>query len=284
MNGVICVYKPKGISSHDCIYKVRRALGTKRVGHTGTLDPMAEGVLPICVGKATRASEMIMASEKVYKAEITFGAETTTADSEGEITRKSDKIVTKEEFLSILPRFIGEIEQIPPMYSAIHHQGKRLYQLAREGKEVERKPRKITIFNIELLSFSGDKAEIRVTCSKGTYIRTLCEDLGRAAGGSAHMSALIREQSGIFTIENSVKPEDITEDKLIPVDEMFKEYESIILNAENEGRVLNGAPIKYRCREGEIYRLYGEGGNFLCLSKGIMEEGESLLKMVKSFY
>lgn len=284
MNGVICVYKPSGISSHDCIYKVRRALGTRKVGHTGTLDPMAEGVLPICVGKATRASEMIMAAKKVYKAEITFGFETTTADSEGEVTRKSDKVVTKEEFLAVLPQFIGEIEQIPPMYSAIHHQGKRLYQLAREGKEVERKPREITIFSIELLSFLGERAEIRVTCSKGTYIRTLCEDLGRAAGSAAHMSALIREQSGVFTIENSVRPEDITEDKLIPVDEMFKEYESIILNAENEGRVLNGAPIKLKCREGEVYRLYGEEGNFLCLSKGIIEEGVSFLKMVKSFY
>ena len=284
MNGVICVYKPGGISSHDCIYKVRRALGTRKVGHTGTLDPMAEGVLPICVGKATRASEMIMASEKVYKAELTFGAETTTADSEGEITRKSDKIITKEEFLNVLPKFTGEIEQIPPMYSAVHHNGQRLYKLAREGIEVERKPRKITIFGIEVLSFSEEKAEIRVTCSKGTYIRTLCEDLAKAAGGAAHMSALVREKSGVFTIENSVKPEDISEDKLIPVDEMFKEFERITLSEEEEWKVRNGAPIKHNCNEGETYRLYSKNEEFLCLSKGINENGEKMLKMVKSFY
>lgn len=284
MNGVICVYKPGGISSHDCIYKVRRALGTRKVGHTGTLDPMAEGVLPICVGKATRASEMIMASEKVYKAELTFGAETTTADSEGEITRKSDKIITKEEFLNVLPKFTGEIEQIPPMYSAVHHNGQRLYKLAREGIEVERKPRKITIFGIEVLSFSEEKAEIRVTCSKGTYIRTLCEDLAKAAGGAAHMSALVREKSGVFTIENSVKPEDISEDKLIPVDEMFKEFERITLSEEEEWKVRNGAPIKHSCNEGETYRLYSKTEEFLCLSKGTNENGEKMLKMVKSFY
>ena len=210
MNGVICVYKPGGISSHDCIYKVRRALGTRKVGHTGTLDPMAEGVLPICVGKATRASEMIMASEKVYKAELTFGAETTTADSEGEITRKSDKIITKEEFLNVLPKFTGEIEQIPPMYSAVHHNGQRLYKLAREGIEVERKPRKINIYKLEIENIDLENSEVTilVDCSKGTYIRTLCNDIGESLGTGGFMKSLIRTKCGGFNVENSITLEE----------------------------------------------------------------------------
>jgi len=284
MNGVINVYKPKGITSHDVIYKVRRALGTRKVGHTGTLDPMAEGVLPICVGKATRASELIMASEKQYRAEITFGSETTTADSEGEVLRVCDKRVSKEEFSNVLPEFIGDIEQIPPMYSAIHHEGKRLYQLAREGTTVERKPRQIKIFNIELLSFSGDKAEILVTCSKGTYIRTLCEDIGKKAGTLAHMSALQRTRSGVFTLENATVIEDICPEKLIPVDEMFKDFEKITLTEENEVRVRNGVPLRIGCKAGVKYRVYSQSDEFLCLSQGEMVEGRTILKMFKSFY
>ena len=284
MNGVINVFKPKGITSHDVIYKVRRALGTKKVGHTGTLDPMAEGVLPICVGKATRASELIMASEKQYRAEITFGAETTTGDSEGEITLTSDKRINKDEFLSIIPQFVGDIEQIPPMYSAIHHNGKRLYELAREGKSVERKPRQIKISDIELLSFDGERAEILVTCSKGTYIRTLCEDIGKAAGTLAHMSALTRTKSGVFTVENSMVIEEISPEKLIPVDEMFKSYEKITLNEENEIRVRNGVPLRIGCKPGTEYRVYSPKDEFLCLSKGEEAEGRTILKMFKSFY
>ncbi len=284
MNGYINVYKPSGISSHDCIYKVRRALGTKKVGHTGTLDPMAEGVLPICVGKATRASDMIMASEKEYSATLTFGSQTTTADSEGEVIKRCDKIPAKEEFEAIIPQFLGEIEQIPPMYSAVHHQGKRLYQLAREGKSVERKPRKITIFDIKLLSFEEDKAKLYITCSKGTYIRTLLEDMAEAVGSVGHMSALTRCKSGVFTVENSIKIEDIREDMLMPCDSMFMQYEKLVLNDDNTARVRNGVPIRIGCREGKTYRVYSESGEFLCLSEGVVQEGRSVLKMIKSFY
>lgn len=284
MNGYINVYKPSGISSHDCIYKVRRALGTKRVGHTGTLDPMAEGVLPICVGKATRASDMIMATEKEYKATLTFGTKTTTADSEGEVLERSDYIPSKSEFESIIPKFLGEIMQIPPMYSAVHHNGKRLYQLAREGKSVERSPRKITIFDIKLLSFGEGKATMLITCSKGTYIRTLLEDMAESIGTYGHMSALTRCRSGVFSIENSIKIEDISQEKLMPTDSMFMHYEKIILNEENTKRVLNGVPLKIGCREGTIYRVYSNEDKFLCLSEGIAEDGRSVLKMIKSFY
>ena len=284
MNGIINVYKPAGITSFDVIYKVRKILGIKRIGHTGTLDPMATGVLPICVGKATRASELIMASEKEYIAEITFGSETNTADSTGEVTKVSDKRVTKEEFLNTLEAFNGEIEQIPPMYSAIHHNGKRLYKLAREGVEVERAARKIKIFDITLLTFEEDKAEILVKCSKGTYIRTLCEDIGRYAGMCAHMSALERVRSGIFTKENSVTVEEVSPERLIPVDEMFSHYKKINVSGENEKKVLNGAPFEGECNIGEKYRIYSSEDKFLCLSEGIEEDGRKILKMFKSFY
>jgi len=284
MNGIINVYKPCGITSHDVIYKVRRILGIKRIGHTGTLDPMATGVLPICVGKATRASELIMASEKEYKATVTFGFETTTQDSTGEPTNKSDRRISKEEFIDVLRKFKGDITQIPPMYSAVHHNGKRLYKLAREGIEVERKPRNIKIFDITLLSFSQDEAQILIKCSKGTYIRTLCEDIGRMGGICAHMSALERVRSGIFTVENSVKVEDISPEKLIPVDEMFTSYKKIQVSGENEKKVLNGAPFEGECNLGEKYRIYSSDNTFLCLSEGIEENGKKMFKMFKSFY
>lgn len=284
MNGIINVYKPAGITSHDVIYKVRKILGIKRIGHTGTLDPMATGVLPICVGKATRASELIMSSEKEYIAQITFGSETNTQDSTGEVTKKSDKRVTKEEFVKTLDAFKGEILQIPPMYSAIHHNGKRLYKLAREGVEVERAARKINIFDITLLSFEEDNAEILVKCSKGTYIRTLCEDIGRHCGICSHMSALERVRSGIFTKENSVTIEEISPERLIPTDEMFTSYKKINVSGENEKKVLNGAPFECQCNIGEKYRIYSSDDKFLCLSEGIEENGVKILKMFKSFY
>lgn len=282
MDGVINVYKPKGITSFDVIYKVRKALNTKRVGHTGTLDPMADGVLPVCVGKATKASELIMASEKEYCAKITFGAETDTQDSSGAIVNSTEKRIEYSEFLEAVNCFLGDIQQIPPMYSAVHHEGQRLYQLARQGIMVERKPRTVTVKSIRIEDFSKETATITVCCSKGTYIRTLCEDIGRKAGCMAHMSALTRTKSGIFCIKDSIRIEDIKEEVLTPIDELFKEYERITLSAENEKRVRNGIPLKISCKEGESYRLYGENGNFLCISEGY--ENGTILKMKISFY
>lgn len=284
MNGIINVYKPGGMSSHDVIYKVRRALGIKRIGHTGTLDPMACGVLPVCVGKATRAAELIVAADKEYIAKLTFGSETDTQDSTGSVTNTTQNRTDIKTFEDVLKEFEGETEQIPPMYSAVHHGGERLYKLARRGVTVERKSRKITVFSIKLLSFSEDEAEICVRCSKGTYIRTLCEDIGRRAGCMAHMSALERTRSGMFTKENSVPLSEISEEMIIPTDELFQAYERYDLNAEEERKVRNGAKIKNPREEGKRYRLYAENGEFLCISEGITEDGEKFLKSVKNFY
>ncbi len=282
MDGVINVYKPKGITSFDVIYKVRKALNTKRVGHTGTLDPMADGVLPVCVGKATKASELIMASEKTYRAEITFGSQTDTQDSTGVIVNSTEKRIEYSEFLDAVNCFLGDIQQIPPMYSAVHHDGQRLYQLARRGILVKREPRTITVKNIKVEDFSKETATITVSCSKGTYIRTLCEDIGIKAGCMAHMSSLTRTKSGLFCIEDSIRIEDIKEELLTPVDKLFTEYEKITLSEGNEKKVTNGMALKIDCEEGKLYRLYGEKGNFLCISEGI--ENGTILKMKKSFY
>lgn len=284
MNGVINLYKPKGHTSHDMIYKVRRALGIRRVGHTGTLDPMAEGVLPICVGKATGAAELIMASEKEYVAQMTFGIRTDTQDSTGETVQTSGVRVCREEFIQAFKSFTGEIMQTPPMYSAVHHNGKRLYELARKGITVERKAKQITVHAIELLEFEKERALIKIKCSKGTYIRTLCDDIGERLGCLAHMSALTRTKSGIFTIENAVSLENISPEALIPIDSLFQEYEKIFLTGEEEKKVRNGAPIKDKGEIGGKYRLYAPDGTFLCLSEGTEAEGKKLLRMVKSFY
>ena len=284
MNGIINVYKPEGITSFDVIYKVRRILNTRRIGHTGTLDPMASGVLPICVGKATRAAELLVASDKEYICSLKFGAETDTQDSTGEVTATSDKRPSEQEFRKAVSAFIGETEQIPPMFSAVHVGGVRLYKLARRGETVERKPRKINIFDISVLSFSEDKAEIKVVCSKGTYIRTLCEDIGKKLGCLSHMTALKRTRSGIFTIEDAVLIEDVSEEKLTPVDTLFSDYEKITLSEKDEFRVRCGAVILNPRDTGKKYRLYGTDGSFLCLSEGIEENGTRLLQSIKNFY
>ncbi|MBQ7718558.1 MAG: tRNA pseudouridine(55) synthase TruB [Clostridia bacterium] len=284
MNGIVNAYKPKGVSSHDVIYKVRRALNTRKVGHTGTLDPLAEGVLPICVGKATKIVEYIMAAEKEYLCTINFGAETDTQDITGSVTASSEKRITRVEFEETLTLFVGSIKQIPPMYSAVHHNGERLYKLARQGIEVERQPREITVFGIDIIKYEKDCADILVRCSKGTYIRTLCEDIGRKTGTLAYMSALKRTRSGVFTLENCIPIEEISEDKLIPIDAMFENCEKVVLNPTEKARVLNGVPVRRKCELGVKYRVYDEDGNLLCLSEGAQDGNWQILKMLKSFY
>ena len=201
MDGVIAVNKPWGKTSHDMVYFMRRTAGIKKVGHTGTLDPAATGVLPICIGKATKAAELLTASDKSYRAEIALGMTTDTLDAEGEIlTEQPFEHVTKEMLENSIKKFIGEIEQIPPMFSAIKRDGKKLYELAREGITVEREKRRVRIDKIELLEFDREKgtAKIDVDCSKGTYIRTLCEDIGMDIGCGAYMNSLERTRSGSF--------------------------------------------------------------------------------------
>ena len=206
MFGFLNVYKPKGITSHDVVAQLRRATKIKQIGHTGTLDPFAEGVLPICIGKATRLIEYLD-DDKEYLATIQFGAKTDTYDLEGNIVEHFDKKVTEKEVLEALKYFEGEISQTPPIYSALKVNGKKLYEYAREGKTVEIKSRKVTIYKIELKSFDEEKqtAEILVSCSKGTYIRSIANDLGENLGCGAYLINLIRTKAGNFSVENAVK-------------------------------------------------------------------------------
>ena len=214
INGIININKPAGMTSHDVVYRLRKLFGIKKIGHTGTLDPDATGVLPMCIGKATRTSDMLTATDKRYTAEVTLGAATDTQDSSGKVIKSADVKdfgITEAKILDTLNEFVGEISQTPPMYSAIKVNGKKLYELAREGKEVERKPRIVTVYSIEPLGFDleNNKFTIDVSCSKGTYIRTLCNDIGEKLGCFAHMSSLKRTASGRFTIDDSYTLEEV---------------------------------------------------------------------------
>ena len=204
MDGIINVNKPTGMTSHDVVYRLRRILGVKKIGHTGTLDPDASGVLPMCVGKATKLADYLTATDKQYRAELSLGAFTDTQDASGEVLERFDVNVTEKQLRDVLCEFVGEIEQIPPMYSALKVDGKKLYELARRGQEVARRPRSITIHALELLEGEGADWTIRVRCSKGTYVRTLCHDLGRALGCGGCMSSLRRTRAGSFTLAQAV--------------------------------------------------------------------------------
>ena len=252
MDGIINIYKEKGFTSHDVVAVVRRTIGQKKVGHTGTLDPDATGVLPVCVGKATKLADYIMASEKTYVAEVTLGAFTDTQDSSGNILERHDVDFDEEKICTAVNSFIGNLQQTPPMYSAIKINGKKLYELAREGKEVERKKRNITIFNIEILSFNPpDKFVMKVDCSKGTYIRTLCDDIGRKLGCGAYMSSLERTRSGSFVKENSITLDELKikcedgrgEEVLLSMEKALEKYKRITVSPKAEKLLYNGAKI-----------------------------------------
>ncbi len=208
MDALLNLYKPAGMTSREAVDAVRRILNVRRAGHSGTLDPGAEGVLLICLGKATRLNEFLQWLPKTYRATMVLGVQTTTQDAEGEVIASADASgVTRERVEATLPRFTGEIEQIPPMHSAVHHEGRRLYELAREGKVVPREARKVSVYRLQLLRFSpGDhaEAEIEVECSTGTYIRTLCADIGDALGVGGYMKSLVRMAIGAFRAEDAV--------------------------------------------------------------------------------
>lgn len=219
MEGILPLFKPAGMTSHNCVFKLRKLLRTKKVGHTGTLDPDVTGVLPICIGKATKIAEYITDAGKAYEGEVTLGFTTTTEDASGEKVEEKqvDRVIKRDEILRVLQSLEGEIEQTPPMYSAVKVNGKKLYEYARQGIEVERPTRKVTIYGIELLddrdSFEGQQVsfKFRVSCSKGTYIRTLAVTIGEKLGFPAHMSSLVRIQSADFTIEDCYTFEQLEE-------------------------------------------------------------------------
>lgn len=284
MTGIVIVDKPAGWTSQDVTARLRRVFGTRRIGHGGTLDPMATGVLPVFVGRATRGVEFFEHADKTYEAVLRLGTVTDTQDSTGTVLEKRPAAVTEAEFRDILPKFTGKIAQIPPMYSAIKVDGKKLYELARAGKEVERKPREITIFSLELLEFSGETAKIRVHCSKGTYIRTLCHDIGAALGCGACMETLRRTAAGEYTLADSVGLDTLLnaerpEDYLRDVDTLFRQYPAVTLTEKQTLRCRNGNSFSIALPEGS-YRAYDGQGTFLMLAKvrgGIMET-------VKSFF
>ena len=251
-SGVINIYKEKGFTSHDVVNIVRNTLSKVKTGHTGTLDPEAEGVLPVCVGKATKLADYIAADIKEYIAEITLGISTTTEDIFGDVLEEKPVNVTEEDFKNAAVNFIGEYHQKPPMYSAIKVNGRKLYELAREGKEVERKTRLIHIFDIsDIKSLGNNKFAFKVLCSKGTYIRTLCKDIGEKLGCGGCMSSLIRSRSGNFYLENSIRIDDFKKlvgdgninDVLIPMDVILKDFNTITVTKEAEKFVVNGNPI-----------------------------------------
>ena len=251
MNGIIIIDKPLGRTSHDMVYVMRKMTGIKKVGHTGTLDPEATGVLPVCIGSATKVADMLTLSDKCYRAEFVLGMTTDTQDADGEVLTECEVTCSEDEIRQAIMNFVGEIEQIPPMYSAIKQNGKKLYELARKGIEVERKSRKVTINSIDILEINGERVTIDVSCSKGTYIRTLCKDIGEKLGCGGCMSSLIRSRSGNFYLENSIRIDDFKKlvgdgninDVLIPMDVILKDFNTITVTKEAEKFVVNGNPI-----------------------------------------
>ena len=251
MDGIVNVMKPAGMTSHDVVAKLRRVYHTKKVGHTGTLDPDAIGVLPICVGQATRLVEYFTEKDKTYKVIMKFGNETTTQDSSGEVTITTDlPTLSKAEFCAVTEQFIGEIQQVPPMYSAIKKDGQPLYKLAREGVEVEIAPRPVMIHGIKVLMYNKESAMLEVHCGKGTYIRTLCQDLARACGSSAHMTYLMRLSSGDFNIADAVplarlEQSDAPQQFLLDMNACLQEMPALIIVDEKMvTRIINGLSQK----------------------------------------
>ncbi len=287
-NGIIIIDKPEGWTSQDVAAKLRGVFHERRVGHGGTLDPMATGVLPIFVGRATRAAEFMESAEKEYIAGLRLGLVTDTQDTTGQTLEEHPANVTRERLESILPRFLGPQEQIPPMYSAVKIGGKKLYELARKGQEIERKPRSITIHALEILGGSGADWTIRVRCSKGTYVRTLCHDLGAALGCGGCMSALRRTMAGRFSLENAVTMQqllDFSEEHdaqtlLMPVDALFSQYPALIVTLGQAARVRNGAEVRDRQFPDGMCRVYCETGEFLMLG----EVTAHTLRTVKNFF
>ncbi len=250
INGIINVYKEKGFTSHDVVAKLRGIVKQKKIGHTGTLDPDAEGVLPVCLGNATKLCDILTDKDKIYEAVLSLGLTTDTQDITGTVINTNEVTADREQIEKAIFSFIGDYNQLPPMYSAIKVGGKRLYELARAGKEIEREPRKVRIHNIRILEFNEEKHEIRmsVECSKGTYIRTLCHDIGASLGCGGCMKSLLRTKAGAFTLENSLKLSEVQaafmqerlQDFIIKADDMFPDYPKIIVAEEYTKLIYNG--------------------------------------------
>lgn len=300
LNGILIFHKPQDFTSHDVVAKLRGILRTRKIGHGGTLDPMATGVLPIFVGGATKAADYAAAQDKTYEAGFTLGFSTDTQDTTGTVTAQSEKRVTEDEVRAALNTFLGAQKQVPPMYSAIKIDGQKLYDLARKGKEVERPARDITILDIALLNFDPDsqKGVFRVTCSKGTYVRTIVHDLGEKLGTHAAMHALTRTRAGVYDLSEAVTFEQIErarddgtlESLFRPTDSLFVDYPAVTLNAEGRDRAARGATVFERQTDGlaqftpgTLCRVYADG-KFLMLGRvDTLDKGGNGLFVHKNF-
>jgi len=285
VNGIVSVDKPAGWTSQDVTARLRRVFGTRRIGHGGTLDPMATGVLPVFGGRATRAVEFFEHAGKTYETVLRPGITTDTEDITGTVLTSREAVLTREQVEAVLPRFRGEILQVPPMYSAIKIGGQKLCDLARKGREIPREPRPVTIHELDFPGFTEDGGiRLRVSCSKGTYIRTLCRDIGEALGCGGCMESLRRVRAGSYTIEDSVPLQVLLEAEqpeqyLQAVDTMFLQYPAVTLTAAQEKRCLCGNDFSIRHPEG-MYRAYSASGEFLMLAQ--VKDG--VMHTVKSFF
>ncbi len=292
MTGIICINKHSGITSFGVCAKVRGMTGEKKVGHTGTLDPMATGVLPVMLGGATRFLDYIPDSDKAYRATFVLGITTDTLDITGEVLSRSEVTATRDDVEALLPEFTGEITQLPPMYSAVSVDGKRLYELAREGKTVERKPRQVEIKRLELVGENGGEYTIDVKCSKGTYIRTLIDDIGQRLGCGAVMTSLVRTEAMGFTLDDCITLDELQKMKdggegfesvLRSVDSVLSDYKEVRVSPAQAKRFSNGGAldlerIKSPLEEG-LYRVYSQDGAFL----GLGQADSGKLKAAKIF-
>ena len=284
MDGIVIVDKPEGWTSQDVTAKLRGVFQTRRIGHGGTLDPMATGVLPVFVGRATRGVEFFEHAEKTYETVLHLGLTTDTEDITGRTLEEKPVAVTESEILAVLEQFKGEIQQIPPMYSAIKINGQKLCNLARKGREVERPARTITIHSLDFLEFKGADVRLRVHCSKGTYIRTLCKDIGEALGCGGCMAQLRRVSAGSYTIADAVPLTDLVASDnpgkyLQGVDTLFSQYPAVTLTEKQALRCRNGNSFSIDLPSG-TYRAYDQNGEFLMLAK----VEENIMSTIKSFF
>lgn len=294
-SGIINVYKEKGFTSFDVVAKLRGILKTRKIGHTGTLDPEAEGVLPVCIGRATKVCDLLTDKDKVYEAVMLLGTETDTQDTTGTVVHTAPVECTENEVREAILSFVGDYSQLPPMYSALKVQGKKLYELAREGKTVERTPRPVHIFSIDILEVELPRVRMSVHCSKGTYIRTLCHDVGRKLGCGGCMESLLRTRVADFCLADSMKLDEISalaaegavEKKILAVDELFCDCPRVWIKPEFNLLVHNGNRIRNEMFQRELQetterlRVYDSGGAFIGLYGHAQQEE---WKPVKMFY
>lgn len=288
MNGILNVFKPTGITSFDVVRRIRKISHIKKVGHAGTLDPEASGVLPVCIGKATKAIDYIMGDFKIYEAELKLGVITDTYDREGKILVESEVNASVDEITQVINSFVGEIKQIPPMYSALKVNGKKLYELARAGIEIEREPRAIVIYDIDITNIKIPYIKFRVKCSKGTYIRSLCYDIGEKLKCGGMMWNLQRTATGQFHIENAINIDELNEENInkyiMPIETIFKENTKITIEDRFVKFLLNGVVVKDKAltcnfEAGNMYSVYNNDNDFI----GIADRSNDGVRLIKSF-